>query len=231
MPNTPRKNTQKKSSKDVGVKINSRVVFAPGGQGSHKLVKQDTGFMSMLKKSKPAPSAPSINVAKSHIYGGKDMGSAHPDAQNNQHHEMLKEWVPDARNDPYAYWRVVKQASAKQAKAKMLHDAVERVVDKVVHNIHASPYIPPISEKSRQPVFNLVSVEEYKLICNAARVVCLKEDTLLEVDPPCKIFGDIHGQISDMLQFFRQYGAPSHRVGDINICKYIFIGDFVDRGR
>ena len=45
----------------------------------------------------------------------------------------------------------------------------------------------------------------YKLICNAARVVCLKEDTLLEVAPPCKIFGDIHGQISDMLQFFRQY--------------------------
>ena len=99
----------------------------------------------------------------------------------------------------------MKQASAKQAKAKLLHDAVERVVDKVVHNVHAAPYVPPISEKSRQPVFDLVSVDEYKLICNAARVVCLKEDTLLEVAPPCKIFGDIHGQISDMLQFFRQY--------------------------
>ena len=48
--------------------------------------------MSMLKKSKPAPSAPSINVAKSHIYGGKE--DARPaGAQNAQHQELLKEWV------------------------------------------------------------------------------------------------------------------------------------------
>lgn len=34
----------------------------------------------------------------------------------------------------------------------------------------------------------------------------------------------------DLVQLFRQYGTPSHRSGDVNICNYVFAGDFVDRG-
>lgn len=44
-----------------------------------------------------------------------------------------------------------------------------------------------------------------------------------------KVFGDIHGQFRDLLILFREFGFPSSR-GDIETVKYIFNGDFVDRG-
>jgi hypothetical protein len=45
-----------------------------------------------------------------------------------------------------------------------------------------------------------------------------------------KVFGDLHGQFHDLLLFFKQFGVPNHRQGDIDLCEYVFIGDFVDRG-
>ncbi len=39
----------------------------------------------------------------------------------------------------------------------------------------------------------------------------------------------MHGQFRDLLVLFREYGYPSNR-GDIETVKYIFNGDFVDRG-
>lgn len=52
------------------------------------------------------------------------------------------------------------------------------------------------------------------------------EPSLVEVSAPCKIFGDLHGQLRDLLQLFRVFGSPwrSPEIG------FIFNGDFVDRG-
>jgi hypothetical protein len=50
------------------------------------------------------------------------------------------------------------------------------------------------------------------------------------VSAPCKVFGDIHGQLRDLLLLFREFGFPSHRRGDVEYIHYIFNGDFVDRG-
>jgi hypothetical protein len=36
---------------------------------------------------------------------------------------------------------------------------------------------------------------------------------------------------SDLLVFFLTYGSPNNRTGDIHSLSYLFIGDFVDRGR
>lgn len=55
---------------------------------------------------------------------------------------------------------------------------------------------------------------------------------VLSVRAPLKIFGDIHGQFTDLMTFFALYGAP-HENGkkqDIEFYDYIFLGDFVDRG-
>jgi len=40
---------------------------------------------------------------------------------------------------------------------------------------------------------------------------------LLHARAPLKIFGDIHGQLSDLMSFFRLYGAPfeNGKSGDI----------------
>jgi protein phosphatase len=55
---------------------------------------------------------------------------------------------------------------------------------------------------------------------------------ILQAKPPLKIFGDIHGQFTDLMSFFALYGTP-HENGkkkDIENFDYIFLGDFVDRG-
>ncbi|EGD74755.1 hypothetical protein PTSG_11524, partial [Salpingoeca rosetta] len=58
-----------------------------------------------------------------------------------------------------------------------------------------------------------------------------KDETVTAVPAPVKVFGDIHGQLHDMLAFFRIYGVPHTVHGDIHYISYLFIvGDFVDRG-
>lgn len=59
----------------------------------------------------------------------------------------------------------------------------------------------------------------------------MSQPMLLELEAPVKIAGlflsysgDIHGQYSDLIRIFEIGGFP----GDVN---YIFLGDYVDRGK
>lgn len=72
------------------------------------------------------------------------------------------------------------------------------------------------------------SVEE---VCKAAVELLSQQPTLVEVAAPCKVYGDIHGQFSDLLLFFNLFGQPQHHTGDIEAIEYVFLGDFVDRGK
>jgi diadenosine tetraphosphatase ApaH/serine/threonine PP2A family protein phosphatase len=55
---------------------------------------------------------------------------------------------------------------------------------------------------------------------------------LLKVKPPCKVFGNIHGQYTDLMRFFDVWKFPGNDAagGDISANDYIFLGNFVDRG-
>eukprot|EP00330_Aristerostoma_sp_ATCC50986_P005592 CAMPEP_0114587074 /NCGR_PEP_ID=MMETSP0125-20121206/10129_1 /TAXON_ID=485358 ORGANISM="Aristerostoma sp., Strain ATCC 50986" /NCGR_SAMPLE_ID=MMETSP0125 /ASSEMBLY_ACC=CAM_ASM_000245 /LENGTH=216 /DNA_ID=CAMNT_0001782811 /DNA_START=1577 /DNA_END=2227 /DNA_ORIENTATION=+ len=55
---------------------------------------------------------------------------------------------------------------------------------------------------------------------------------VLRVSSPIKIFGDIHGQYSDLMRFFDLFGSPCYgnQEGDIESFDYLYLGDFVDRG-
>ncbi|CAE6526587.1 unnamed protein product [Rhizoctonia solani] len=65
---------------------------------------------------------------------------------------------------------------------------------------------------------------EITAICQAAREVFLSQPTLIELSPPVKIVGDVHGQYSDLIRLFEMCGFPPH-------ANYLFLGDYVDRGK
>jgi hypothetical protein len=70
------------------------------------------------------------------------------------------------------------------------------------------------------------------MLCDLAEDIISKQPMVLTAKAPLKIFGDIHGQFTDLMTFFNLYGTP-HENGerkDIENYDYVFLGDFVDRG-
>ena len=65
---------------------------------------------------------------------------------------------------------------------------------------------------------------EITAICQAARELFLTQPALLELSPPVKIVGDVHGQYGDLIRLFEMSGFPPN-------ANYLFLGDYVDRGK
>lgn len=65
---------------------------------------------------------------------------------------------------------------------------------------------------------------EIQLICSTAREVFLSQPSLLELSPPVKVVGDVHGQYGDLIRIFTKCGFPPST-------NYLFLGDYVDRGK
>jgi protein phosphatase len=73
------------------------------------------------------------------------------------------------------------------------------------------------------------SFEQIAMLCDAAENIFRAEETVLTLQAPVKIFGDLHGQFGDLMRLFDEYGTPS-TAGDITYIDYLFLGDYVDRG-
>lgn len=66
--------------------------------------------------------------------------------------------------------------------------------------------------------------QEIVRICQTAREIFLSQPMLLELSPPVKIVGDVHGQYGDLIRMFDMCGFPP-------AANYLFLGDYVDRGK
>ena len=53
-------------------------------------------------------------------------------------------------------------------------------------------------------------------------VILQMEPTVVKAVAPAKIFGDVHGQLRDLLLLFDKYGFPSHHGGDIETTTYLY---------
>ena len=61
------------------------------------------------------------------------------------------------------------------------------------------------------------------LVCETVKNVISQEPVLLHLSAPTHVVGDIHGQFYDLLRIFEKIGNPQNT-------KYVFLGDYVDRG-
>jgi len=64
---------------------------------------------------------------------------------------------------------------------------------------------------------------DVKCALNRSKAIFVTEPSLCNVNAPCKIVGDIHGQFSDLVRLLECGGHPPENT-------YIFLGDYVDRG-
>lgn len=65
---------------------------------------------------------------------------------------------------------------------------------------------------------------EIQMVCAKAREIFLSQPSLLELLPPVKVVGDVHGQYLDLIRIFSKCGFPPQT-------NYLFLGDYVDRGK
>uniref|UniRef100_A0A7S4SAC4 Serine/threonine-protein phosphatase n=1 Tax=Alexandrium monilatum TaxID=311494 RepID=A0A7S4SAC4_9DINO len=75
-------------------------------------------------------------------------------------------------------------------------------------------------------LFSTEYLDTLILIANAACKIFAAQPSVVEATAPCKVFGDLHGQLRELLLFFWAYGSPD--VPDAPM--FVFNGDFVDRG-
>lgn len=64
---------------------------------------------------------------------------------------------------------------------------------------------------------------ELRILCEKVKEILIEESNVQPVKAPVTICGDIHGQFHDLLELF-------NKGGEIPQSRYIFMGDFVDRG-
>lgn len=69
-----------------------------------------------------------------------------------------------------------------------------------------------------------ISEAQLKSLIASAREIFLGQSSLIELESPVNVCGDIHGQFRDLLELFHTMGEPGHS-------NFLFLGDYVDRGK
>ncbi|KAK7197486.1 serine/threonine-protein phosphatase PP1 [Novymonas esmeraldas] len=70
----------------------------------------------------------------------------------------------------------------------------------------------------------LLKEDIIRLILRRVRPILMSQPMLVRTEAPINVCGDIHGQITDLVEIFKAGGLPPNS-------RYLFLGDYVDRGK
>lgn len=77
--------------------------------------------------------------------------------------------------------------------------------------------------KSRK-IGDLITSSQVKKLLDFVKPIFESENLMIELSPPLYIVGDIHGNVDDLLRIFELKKYPPYS-------KYLFLGDYIDRGK
>ncbi|KAL3093445.1 hypothetical protein niasHT_027452 [Heterodera trifolii] len=83
--------------------------------------------------------------------------------------------------------------------------------------------IAKLSRTTLEQFTSEVSAQDIHKLCDITVSVLQQQSMLIRLQPPVVLCGDIHGQFRDLLRIFKTMGFPPDK-------KYLFLGDYVDRG-
>lgn len=134
--------------------------------------------------------------------------------------------------------RISTKCGSAYAFSRKTHD---KITDKIVQHFVSDVPIVAISRSSNETLqaASALCVEDIALLLQSGKMLPLHtvldvvrkatnhmtaEPNVVEVQAPCIVVGDLHGQYQDLLSIFNSNGFPSAEN------RYVFLGDYVDRG-
>ena len=108
----------------------------------------------------------------------------------------------------------------KTRKMKKIEEEIEEMYDRI------SRLKEKLIDSRKGEICSNVKISEREVITviDKAFPIIEKEESMLELEPPLYICGDIHGQFYDLLRVFEILKYPPES-------KFLFLGDYVDRGK
>lgn len=149
-------------------------------------------------------------------------GSRPSTNQNRPSASFPKESIPQIKQDVEIKVRLPNKTG--QTKTKQL-DIADQFIDKL---LRPKTYLNLAPDAE----FNF-NVEQILELTAQALSIVEKQPIVVNVESPAKVFGDIHGQYSDLMRFFDLWGAPCNPEDEYMLndnYSYVFLGDYVDRG-
>ncbi|KAF2224607.1 MgPPZ1,protein phosphatase 2A-like protein [Elsinoe ampelina] len=183
---------------------------------------------SVMSEAEPLP-PPSPTMSASVGHGHSDIRKAQKSGEVEHVSDAPPSGVlhPSSTAEPGESILMKKDAGVKSDEATKLAEGVDSMNIGALKSGDLDDFIKRLIDAAyNNKVTKTVCLKnaEITAICQAARECFLSQPALLELSPPVKIVGDVHGQYMDLIRMFEMCGFPPN-------ANYLFLGDYVDRGK